>query len=314
MTETQIDLTAIRRAATDDVIHRRDLERAGLSRSLIARRCQPNGPWQRLMPGVVQLGNTEPSRRQLVRAAAAYAGEDAVITGLDALRAHGAPVQPTGPIHLLIPASRRLRDLATVHIERTTRLFSSILPDELRYAPPARATLDAARCNTPEDELDALLSVPVRQGMCSVAELRAELDNGSQRGSAAPRAALANLGQGNRAAVHAFAMRLAARTPIPAPRWNITVYDRLVQPVATVDSWWDEVAMAWTISKHRVWEDPALQALRNTGVLLVHSTPFELHADPEGVVRKLSRAFLLASKRRRPAVHAEQSVRQRPTG
>jgi hypothetical protein len=37
------------------------LESVGVPRRSISRRCRPGGPWQRLLPGIVLLGNSEPT-------------------------------------------------------------------------------------------------------------------------------------------------------------------------------------------------------------------------------------------------------------
>ncbi|MQA11205.1 MAG: hypothetical protein GEU98_22125 [Pseudonocardiaceae bacterium] len=272
---------------------------------MIAARCRPHGPWQRLLPGVILLSTAPPNRRQLLRAALTYAGDGAMITGLDALRAHGARARPTGQVHVLLPADRRLIAHGFVHLERTTRPQGRRHADGLSYAPPARAALDAARREPDADELRRLLALPVCHGLCTVSELRAELDAGSQRGSAAPREALASLGQGTEPAAQVFARRLVSYTPIPAPRWDVTVRDGRGRELAEVTAWWDEVALAWTVGAAHPRTRHELAALSASGVVAVHTAPARLHGDPDGVIRELSRAFLAASKRKRPPVRIE---------
>jgi hypothetical protein len=42
------------------------LTELGVSPSTAYRRCVPNGPWQRPLPGIVVLHNAAPTRRQLI--------------------------------------------------------------------------------------------------------------------------------------------------------------------------------------------------------------------------------------------------------
>lgn len=305
MTTSRTDFAAIRNTVSDGVIHRRELNARGVSNSMIAKRCAPNGPWQRLLPGVILMHPGAPNRRQLLRAALAYAGEGAVLTGLDALAAHGVPVRPSGPVRVLLPAGRRLAASGFVDFERTTRPHGRAHPDGLRYAPPARAALDLARRERDGVRLRRLLSLPVCHGLCTVTQLRTELSAGSQRGSAAPRAALQALSQGVEPAALALARRLVARTPVPAPSWDVRLYGRHGRSLAEVDAWWDEVGLAWLITAELPEANQDLVSLRAGGIVTVTTSPARLHGDPEGVVRELARAFMMAAKRGRPQVRAE---------
>jgi len=66
----------------------------------------PVGRGSGLLPGVVLLSSSAPTRRQLLRAALAYAGDGAVITGVDAARLnHDLRLPPADEVHLLVPAA-----------------------------------------------------------------------------------------------------------------------------------------------------------------------------------------------------------------
>jgi hypothetical protein len=69
----------------------------GLTRSTIAHRCRPGGPWRRLAPGIVKLHNGPITRNDRRRAALLHTGSDAVLTGLDALELHGMRRMPRRP-------------------------------------------------------------------------------------------------------------------------------------------------------------------------------------------------------------------------
>jgi hypothetical protein len=185
-----MNLAELRRGAPDGVIRSAELRAAGVSNYAVSTRCRPSGPWRRMLPGVVLMSTAPPTRRQRLRAALAYAGAGAMISGMDALRLHGIDVPGGGEVLVLLPAERRVASRSFLTVERTTRLPTPVRRAGLPVAPVARATVDAARREQDRRRLKELLLAPVRAGACTVAELLAELDAGSQRGTAAPRALL----------------------------------------------------------------------------------------------------------------------------
>jgi hypothetical protein len=175
----------------DGVTSTADLLESGVGRYTIETRCRPGGPWQRLLPGVLLLSPGAPSRRQRLRAALVYAGPRAVITGIDALHNQGLPTLPLPPrVHVLQQPDQRLNNHDFLLLERTTRRPPVITTSDLPLATPTRATLDAARREQQPLRLHQLLAAVLRAGLCTTTELLAELDAGSKRGAAAPRAAL----------------------------------------------------------------------------------------------------------------------------
>ncbi|MEU4740109.1 hypothetical protein AB0G02_06520 [Actinosynnema sp. NPDC023658] len=175
----------------NQVIKAVDLKAAGVPGYVIDLKCRPGGPWQRILPGVLLLGSRPPTRAQRLRAALAYAGPSAVVTGVDALHAHGLPaLPPPTRIHLLQPATTRRSGVEEVVLERTTRRPEVVVRAGLPLAEPNRATLDAARHEPDALRQHHLLATAVRSGLCTVATLTAELDAGSRRGTATARSAL----------------------------------------------------------------------------------------------------------------------------
>jgi hypothetical protein len=284
----------------DGVVRSATLRAAGVSNHAVSKRTRPSGPWHRMLPGVVLLSNDPPTRRQLLRAALAYAGTNAVISGADALCRQGVEVPSDGDVLVLIPAGRRAASRAYLTVERTTRLPEPVWHDGLPLAPVVRAALDAARHERDRDRLRAVLFAPVRAGACTMAELRAELDAGNQRGSAAPRALLAKHGDEVVPTSIGLARRLIRDGPLPPPQWRIPLHDEDGVPLGVADAWWDEIALAWHIGAPRV-EDAAMTA---TGVVVVCTEPHRIRGDPHAVLHDLCSAFSLASRRPRPAVRA----------
>jgi hypothetical protein len=305
---TPHNLASLARTVPDGVVRVADLRANGVSGSAIVARCRPGGPWQRLLPGVVLMSGSAPNRRQRLRAALAYAGAGAVITGLDAANLdHDFGIRVGEEVHVLVPASKRTTTNGYVLIERTTRMPALVERDGLLFASVPRAVVDAARRERDAMRLRALLSGPVRCGACSVSDLRVELDAGSQRGSAAPRAALRAVPDGVVSLTEGLARRIARGTTLPLPRWNVPIRDVTGTLLGVVDAWWDDVALAWDVgTQHfRHGADPSRHArLAAAGVITLRTSPERLRDDPGAVRKDLIQAFRRAANRVRPPVHA----------
>jgi hypothetical protein len=194
-----------------------------------------------------------------------------------------------------------------VSFERTTRVPVPVWDGEVPLAPPARAAIDAARQETDPGRLRRILGLPVYHGLCTVEELRAELDCGNQRGSAAVRQMLRDFGSLRETYRHGTARELLRRLPLPAPVWNMTVCDLQGRPIGAVDAWWDEIALGWQFGGGSgTGTSPTMShlALVAAGVVLVRSTPDQLFTQDERTARELISAFASAAKRRRPKVLA----------
>lgn len=284
--------------APDQVTTSAALREQGMSRHAMATRSRPSGPWQQLLPGVFLTSKLRPTRRQRLRAAVLYAGDDAVVTGVDAMRAHGIDVPAPQDVLVLIPAERRLSSRSYLTVERTTRPPTPVTLATLPYAPLARATLDAARRAGDHELLTTMLTAAA--GTCSVAELRAELDAGSQRGSAAVRALLTESltdAHGVVPATTSAARRLLRSTRLPPPRWHTPVYDRTGMLVGTPDAWWQEVSLAWDVggpnTRHH---EPKLWTA--AGTTLLRTDPARLHANPSAVTAELLAVYAASTLRR----------------
>jgi hypothetical protein len=310
MRKTQASLALLRRTVPDGVIRSGELRTAGVPSSTLSTWCRPGGPWQRLLPGVLLLATGTPTPRQRLRAAVTYGG-DCVITGWQALREHGLPLpddeSTSDEVHLLIATQRRLAARAYVTVERTTRMPEPRWRDGLPFAPVPRAAVDAARRTQDPALLRRLLVGPVRAGLCTMAELRAELDAGGQRGTAAPRALLAEVMREVFPIASARARRLLAQTPLPPPVWDVALYTDSGVPLGVVDAWWSEVALAWdfggqTARGRTGGTGPGVMAA--AGATVLRTPPQRLHGDPEGVLRQLVAAFLRAAQRPRPPLCA----------
>jgi hypothetical protein len=302
-------------AASQGVIRVQQLVELGVPERTAYRRCANGGPWRRLLPGVVMLSNGEPSDRQRIAAGLVYAGPRAVLTGLVACRLHGVrrgPAMPTMHVHLLVPNVRQVRVGKFVTVERTERLPAPVIRDGIPLAPVPRACIDAARRLEDPREVTELLADAVQRGLCSVSALQAELARCSRRGTAMPRAVLAEVSDGARSAAERDAQHVWRETGLPEPWWNASVRDRDGRLLGIADAWWDDVALAWEINSIEYHLSPADYArtaeraarFAAAGVLVVPTLPRRLRRDRAAVVAELRSAYEQAANRPRPALTA----------
>ncbi len=237
-----------------------------------------------------------------------------MVTGLEACRRHGIRRGP-GPgdgVHLLVTHSRQAGSTRFVTVERTKRLPAPVIVHGFPMTDVTRATTDASRRLTARGDIAELLSDAVQRGLCTVSELGAELEMGSRKGTATPRAVLAAVGSGVRSAAELDAKRLWPRTGLPEPWWNASVFDEGGKLLGVADCWVDDVALVWEIESSEWHMSPAdhdrsvARAARfaSRGALLVPTKPRSLRLDPAGVVQTLRDAYGHAATRPRPSLHA----------
>lgn len=307
-TTTGADLVALRSSNQSGIITSRELREAGVTARRADKLCGPGGPWRRLLPGVILLHDTAPTRLQLLQAAAARFGPQLAVTGADALRAHGVDCAVTKEIHLLVPEYKRAPAEPGMLPRRTSRMPTPTWIDGVPYAPPARAALDLARTQLDPARIDELISLPLYWGLCTVDELRDELEAGNQRGSAAVRAVLRKVNPEETYA-HGLAKKVLECCALPQPAWNVTICDRRGRPIGAADAWWDEVGLAW---QFRTPKQEAAKfhrlALTATGTVLVRCTIDQLRNMPLEVSSELVRAFTEATRTPRPKVRTRGRI------
>ena len=277
--------------APDGVVRCAELAAAGVSQWAMSMRCRPGGVWRRVLPGVILLGAAPPTPRQLLRAALVYAGEGAVATGVAAMQEHGVPVAGAGRVHVLIPRDRRVSSCGCVIVERTARLPPAAHTTGLAVAPIVRSTVDAARTAVDPARMRELLRAPVKLGLCGFDQLRDELAAGNQRGSAAPRAVLAELASDRSSIVRARARRVLRTTPLPKPEWDVRLRACTGDPFL-VDAWWPETKLAWLITDPGSPINEGLDPVNRDLTTVVRTPATRLRDDPDAVSRQLTAAFL----------------------
>ncbi|ONI91170.1 hypothetical protein ALI144C_01565 [Actinosynnema sp. ALI-1.44] len=292
--------------STEAVVRRSTLMAAGHSNYSVAVRCRPDGPWQQLLPGVLLLKSGQPTRRQRLKAAVLYAGPEAQITGIESLRAHGMHAFDADDLHMLIPSNRRLSSRDYVRVERTSRMPRARNIRGISFAPPYRAAVDAARNLRDPGEQRAVLYAPMEAGLCTIDQVRAEIDAGAQRGTAALRAMLDEVLPPPLANTvpHSWAKRLLSDAPLPAPEWNVPLHTNSGEPLGVADAWWDTVGLAWDFgNQYDTLTRRRHEAFSRAGVMVVRTDVAELRGNADRVVLALARGYYKAANRPRPAVH-----------
>jgi hypothetical protein len=300
MPNDHIDLNALSALFPYRVARTADLVDLGLTAASVKRRCSPGGPWQSLLPGVVLLTDTSPSRRQLVQAALRYAGKDSVVTGQDALALHGVrAAYPSGRVHLLIPSFQVLRSGLDLLVERTPAPPRPVLRHGLLTAPLARAAVDAARQMQSRAMVSAVFSEVVFQHGVRLDELNSELVVGGRRGAGMPRGVLYEISTRMRKAVASSARELIQSAGLPPPQWNVRVDDAMGNPLGTVTGTWQDAKIAWDV--HAFDFDPAPAGypialkrgsrLAASGHLVLHTCATQIRANPKGVIADLLATF-----------------------
>lgn len=298
-------------ASRNGVVTTRELDRLGVSRSTVAYRTRAQGPWQRLLPGVV-LTFTGPVRWvQRLTAALRYAGAGAMLTGVSALRRYGLRHLPvTNEVHVLVPHRRRRASTAFVIIERTTRLPDHRTNDGLPCAPIERAAMDAARRLTDLDTVRAMIAEVVQSGRSTVSALSRELREGPVRGTALPRRVLREVADGVRSVAEAQVRTLLRQAGVPMPLWNCDVYDAQGRWLCRPDAVWPALGVVLEIDSIEWHLSPAeyrkTQArhrrMTKAGLLVVHIAPSDARDLPKAFVAELLETLATAASRPAPLI------------
>ncbi|ONI88468.1 hypothetical protein ALI22I_19120 [Saccharothrix sp. ALI-22-I] len=308
---TTIDLDALGGLFPHRVATASELLSLGLPTEELAVRCRPHGPWQHVLPGILLLARTPPTRSQLVRAALRYGGPQTLLTGLDALQLHGMRALPaTGPVQILV--NRPIESNPKVRITRARQLPDPVLRKGFLTAPLARAAVDAARALRLRDDIRAVLTEVVRHGGVPLSDL----GPGLSRGSEPARQVLAELADGVRSVPQAWARAVLDDLPLPAPSWGVPLHTAEGRPLGTADAWWDDLGLAWQFNTPR----SRTERLTAAGVVVLHTTPTRLRQSPTAVAQDLLRAAAQAADRPKPTIKTGRhrvgtrvSTRKEPT-
>ncbi|MDL5155883.1 hypothetical protein [Actinomycetospora termitidis] len=308
------DLELVRAAADDDTIHVHVLTGLGVPESTIYRRCLPDGPWTLVAPSTVRLSTGTPTRRQLARAGLVYGGAEAVLTGLDAARAHGLRRgELLEVVHVLIPATSRARSVPGIRVERTHRPLLSRTRDGLRVVPMERCVIDAVRSMSSRSDVAAILTEPVQRRMLLPETLVAELDAGPRRGTALPRAVLGAVVLGARSAAE-VEFHDWWSTSLELSRWPVLLNVRLTVGddfLGIADGYLPDVGLVLpidSVEQHFMTPDQVAaaerqhRAYRSAGLHVYGVRPSRVRGDPAGLHRDVLDAIAVAAQLPTPLV------------
>ncbi|ANN21580.1 hypothetical protein SD37_05850 [Amycolatopsis orientalis] len=290
------------------------LEKLGIPQRTTYRRCQPNGPWTHLLPGIVLLARARPTARQRVEAARLHTDMLGIVTGFEATRRYGLRTVPDDSlVHVLVPHTHRFCDKKFAIVERTRYFPEPVHLDGVPLSPPARAVMDGLRRIRQQDVVSAVLLEALESGLCTYDELAKELLEGSQRGTALPRATLAELQADIRSVPEMDAASLWKRAGLPASVSNVRLFDQQGRFIGMPDRWCDEIAMAWEVDSwqyHQRGRHYAKTLERNNryaanGIIVVQTLPSRLRTDPKAVIAELRAGVKAAKRRPRPDIRVD---------
>jgi hypothetical protein len=271
----------------------------GITPAGLRYRYRPGGPWQRLLPGVYLTTTGEPTNEQLQTAALLYAGRSSLITGSAALRPHRIRVPATRRIDVLVPANRQCASRAFVTIHRTWRLPHAETHDlAIRFVPVARAVADAVRGLADRSQVRAVVASAVQKGLCTVADLVAELADGPVRGSLLFRSVLAEVADGIRSPAEADFRDLIRTSGLPQPVFNPRLMWR-GKLLAVPDAWWPEAAVVVEIDSREwhlgpdEWEHTMRRhdRLVAVGIRALHVSPHQVRTEPARILHDIADAL-----------------------
>jgi hypothetical protein len=187
------------------------------------RRALGNGRWRRILPGVVLLHDQPPTRRQLLNAAALWAGRDAAIDAESACRWHDIPVPHLDPaiVHVVAPYDSGVRSRDYVVVRRSDVIVVGGRGAIASYVDPATAAVVAARRLSIQRAVVGLLSRPLQTDQVTLDDLVAAHMHAPPRNCRLVSRALEELAAGVRSAGESIAHELFARsTVLPPILWN----------------------------------------------------------------------------------------------
>jgi hypothetical protein len=243
-------------------------------------------------------------------AAQLYGGPRSVITGSAAALSHRIRAPQSEFVDVLVPLVRQRQDAGFVRLHRTSRMPERVCRfGPIRYALAPRAIADTVRELTSLRDVQAVIADAVQRRRCEVSELAAELNAGPRARSALFREALADVSEGIRSAAEGDLKDLLAKSGLPMPLFNASVYDGSTF-IARPDAWWPEFGVAVEVDS-REWhmspQDHARtlerqQRMGKYGIVVLPFTPSQIRKQPAEVLATIRDA--LDRARGRPPVTA----------
>jgi hypothetical protein len=275
--------------------------------------------WQRVLRGVYATFTGSLTLEQRRLAAYLFAGPDAQITGVAALRWHGLRYLPDDDrIHLLIPLEEQRASAGFARLQRTRDLDARARAvNGYAICSVARAVADACRGLDDLGTVRAIVAESIQRNLTSVSALVRELVRAGRHRTRLLRLAITEVAHGSASALEGAVQEALSRSTIlPAILWNPQLESREGQRLPSPDGWIPDVAIALEIDSRQYHLGPAgweltlsrHNLLAAAGVLVLHFTPSDVrHA--KRVVRTVEMAY-----RERVRSGATAEVRTRHDG
>ena len=292
------------------VVSRQQAYDCALTESALRHRARPGGPWQAVLPGVFLTCTGDITAQQRAAAAYLYAGPGMAVTGRAALAWHGIARDSADVVDVLVALACRRQSTGFARLHRTQLEPRVACQDEaVCYVPPARAIADAARLIDDPAEVRAIVAAGVQRGKVHIWQLAEELAQGSVRGSAGLRQALAEVADGVRSAAESDLVRLIKRARLPEPVLNPDLYvggKFLARP----DAWWPEAGVVVEVDSREWhlapadWRQTMARHARMSshGIIVLHYPPSRIRLAGGEVAAEIRAALAAGRSRSRPPV------------
>lgn len=291
--------------AQDGLITRTQALASGMTVAALRHAIRRDGPWQRVAPGVYATFTGELTQRQRLRAALLFAGPEAMLSGVDACRAHGMRYVPEAGVPLvLVPHQHRAASTSLAVVRRVARMPRARTVSGLAVAPVERAVVDALRRSpgmvaAPSlRDTRALVCETVQRQLTTPERLSAEVSAAPRNGTALLRQALADVIAGCWSAPECEILDLARSShllPDPVVNTPLPGLDDI-----TPDGWWCEAQLAYEVDSaehHRYGLSPEHTQRRHArmasaGWRVMPISPRRIRTDPRGLLREMEAAYL----------------------
>ena len=282
------------------VVSRSQTLDCGLSRGRVDHLTQPDGRWQRILPGVYAATTGTVAVDQRAMAALLYAGPGSLITGAAAVRRHNLRCAGLNEIDVLVPLGMRRQGtefVRIIHTSRTPEKWCST--DGIRFALLDRAVADAVRGMTRLSDVRAVVAEAIQRGRCDLASLITELNEGPTAGSRFYRVALAEISEGIRSAAEADMKHLIDKSDLKKPMYNAELYAVDGTFLGIADAWWQRAGVVAEVDSrqyHLSPDDYERTVMRHNrmeahGINLLHFLPSTLRRKSPAVVADLRGAI-----------------------
>ena len=294
------------------VVSRKQAHACAVTESALRHRARPGGPWQTVLPGVFLTATGELTARQRAAAAYLYGGPGIAVTGPAALAWHGLAAEPADFVDVLVESGCRRQSAGFARLHRTGLAPNVAFRDgAIIYAPPARAVADTVRQLADLAEIRAVVAAGVQRGKVHIWQLAEELAQGSMRGSAGLRQALAEVAGGVRSVAEGDLVRLIKRARLPTPVLNPCLYVD-GKFLACPDAWWPEAGVAVEVDSREWhlgpadWEQTMARHARMSshGIIVLHYPPSRIRLASGEVAAEIRAALAVGRSRSLPPVTA----------